>query len=251
MSRRVGRQNRRIQGVTGVVVAAFGPTTVSGNAVFLTGDSGFSTGATSTWIDQSPATLGNWTQSVVGQVPSASTINGVAAPLFTGVAASSTYSFLVGPSLSSLTAGHAFVVASPNVDSLGHGMWQFGVGGAGSEEFMPYLSGLVYENFGSTTRQSTGITLTAGPQVLEFISTSTEWTFKINGVQQFTTATNTVGFSTSGTLIGCTTAAPNSNSAATSYPSNMKIGAVVVYNAKLSAGNASTVVTGLRTKYGF
>ncbi len=61
------------------------------------------------------------------------------------------------PDLSSLTSGEAYIIYKLNFDptvglELGSGLWYFGT--ANSVNVHPYQDGNVYDDFGSTTRQS-------------------------------------------------------------------------------------------------
>jgi hypothetical protein len=105
--------------------------------------------------------------------------------------------------ISALTAAEVFAVGKCRNDpgAVGlDGLWDFGAsgdlthftlagGGAGS---------IVYDDFATTVRKSTNYNPSpqlTSPWIWNVISTSSEWTAIHNGVQAFTTATNTVGWS--------------------------------------------------------
>lgn len=98
-----------------------------------------------------------------------------------------------GPDPSALTAFHAFlVVKSPTSES---GLWTLQTtSGAGTKTLYPGLDGNLYEGAARTARINMGtpvLSITTF-RVYEIISTSSEWTCKIDGTQQHTTGTNTV-----------------------------------------------------------
>jgi hypothetical protein len=74
-----------------------------------------------------------------------------------------------------------------------------------NEALVPYTSGNIYDNFGSTARKTTG-TSTAGamtsPTVYAVKSGAGNWTNYLNGTQFYTTATNTYGMSSTQLLLG-------------------------------------------------
>jgi hypothetical protein len=105
-----------------------------------------------------------------------------------------------GVDLSSLTAGEVFIVVkadddpAPDFDS--NALWDLGT--SASNNYYPSTDGIIYDGTGSTTRRTVG-DISAGAlttyRLINITSTSSEWTFRADGVQEFTTGTNTVGFS--------------------------------------------------------
>lgn len=97
--------------------------------------------------------------------------------------------------LSSLTEAEVFIVYRGNLDTNNVGLWWMGT----NDCYNPYSDHGVYEGFGSTTRKTTG-----SPASVDFstynlynvTSKSGEYTTLFNGTQHFTTATNTVGWTT-------------------------------------------------------
>lgn len=101
--------------------------------------------------------------------------------------------------LTGFTAGEMFVVVKIDVDppaaSGQTGCWNFG---SGARSHYPFTDGTIYDHFGTDTRKTT---VDPTPALTSFrlynaISASGEWTSNLNGTQLFTTATNTVGWST-------------------------------------------------------
>lgn len=103
--------------------------------------------------------------------------------------------------LTGFTAGHAFTILKLDIEptlnshsSPPLGDW----GSSGLSEFYAFQAdGIIYDGFGSTTRHTTANppSLTAW-HVYEQRSGPGHWSNYFNGVQLFTTATNTVGWST-------------------------------------------------------
>lgn len=103
-----------------------------------------------------------------------------------------------GDPFGALTASHAFVVMKVDADPAvsNAGAWKFG--SAGTDPQVPYSDGHIYDDWGSTTRKDFGdpSPSMASWCVYEIISTSSEKTALVNGVQVGTDATNTVDFAT-------------------------------------------------------
>lgn len=140
-----------------------------------------------------------------------------------------------GNVFSSLTSAEVFIVrkaasdpASPFPDE--GAIWHFGTNVNG--DLAPFSDGNVYDAFGSTARKPTGdpTTSLASWHIYNVTSVSGEWTSRINGVQHFTTATNTVGFDTSA-LLGKTLGALGSSSMTTIW----------IFDAKLSTTDRASV----------
>jgi hypothetical protein len=111
------------------------------------------------------------------------------------------------PNLSSLTVGEVFIVAKVNADPPGaaadSGFWKIGsVGGAGTH--VPFTDGVIYDEFGSTAQKTVGDAAASLTSTFHYnvLSKDGEWTARLNGVQIFTTGTNTVGFSATPVLMG-------------------------------------------------
>ena len=100
----------------------------------------------------------------------------------------------VGPSMTALTAAHAFIVVKCDSEAIGtadNGLWRFGT--AADSDHYPWSDNNIYDGTLSSTRKTVGshAALTSW-RVTEVVSISGEWTFKIDGTQLFTTGTNTV-----------------------------------------------------------
>lgn len=93
--------------------------------------------------------------------------------------------------LSALSEATVFIVVKVMASN---GMWTLGTG---SGTYYPYSGdGKIYDDFGSTTRKDAivpGISL-SGAHLYCVRTKAGEWTARINGVQVYTTGTNTVGF---------------------------------------------------------
>jgi hypothetical protein len=99
--------------------------------------------------------------------------------------------------LSSLTAGHVFIVVKLDADPppSGDGLWYFGTGSANRYPFGG--DGAIYENWGSNTRYN-GIA--AGPldqwRTYSIHSATNDWEAKLDGSSLSTQNPNTVAFFT-------------------------------------------------------
>lgn len=109
--------------------------------------------------------------------------------------------FFTGPSLASLTAAHIFLIAKCDTEAVGtvdNGLWHIGSHG-GFGDIFPFTDNLIYDGTMSTVRKNSishaGQPLTSW-RVVEVVSTSSEWTMKLDGTQIHTTGTNTVGGNT-------------------------------------------------------
>lgn len=152
--------------------------------------------AVGTWADVS----GNgrdMTQSVAGNKPTFKTnaMNGTPAVYFT-----TDDKLAFGNIFSALTQGEVFVVFKRDADppaglSTEAGFWSFTADG-GSASIVPWSDGTIYDGWGTNARKTTvnPVPSMAVPCVYNVTSVSGEWTNRLNGVQLFTTATNTVGF---------------------------------------------------------
>lgn len=74
------------------------------------------------------------------------------------------------------------------------GFWKYGT--SANEVLVPYIDGVVYDDFGANARKTTGNPATSLANVFLYniTSTSSEWTLRINGAEHYTTGTNTVAF---------------------------------------------------------
>lgn len=156
---------------------------------------------------------------------------------------------LLGPTLSSLTAGEMFVVLAVNNEAAVNGPWQIGNCGGVFYTF----GGAVYDGFGSITRQTStdpGVDQ-AQPNVYHTISTSTEYTAYMNGAAPFfTTASNIVGWEPGGSLLGVTTGGGMTITPGTAFFYDGVMGEMVVFPSKLSTGDRNAVIAYYNAKYG-
>jgi len=145
-----------------------------------------------------------------------------------------------GPDMSGLTAVHVFIVMlasdDPATDLNQTGLWNIGT--ASDSAHVPYTNGFLYDDAGSTVRQGPlnhDTNLASAYRLYEIISTSSEWTRKINGATGgndfFTTGSNTVGCPSSPTLL-----------AASGAGSRHKMAGLYIFSAKLSSGDRTSVI---------
>ncbi len=149
---------------------------------------------------------------------------------------------LFGDVVSSLTAAEVFLAVKIDTDppaaGAQSGLWTFG--STSDSSHFPFTDGVVYDGFGSTTRQVVG---NPGPaltswHIYNVTTTSSEWTARLDNSQLFTTATNTVGF----------TAAPALGFGGVAQLDG-DIGELLVFPAGLSSGDRLTVYTALAARW--
>lgn len=123
-------------------------------------------------------------------------VGGRPALLFDGVD-----DFLTVPNfLSAFTAGEVFLVFKRTIEtppsSAKSGLWEFGTSSNATN--FPFTNGIIYDDWGTNTRKTTvdPSPALASPNIYNVISASGEWTSNLNGTQIYTTASNTVGFTT-------------------------------------------------------
>lgn len=145
-----------------------------------------------------PGSGHDFTQSTVGLKPTykASILNGLGIARFDG-----TDDSLQNVNPSALTAAHLWMVIKVATETAATGMWQFGT--SGSTDHFAFTDNNIYDGACSTTRKTVGNPTPAlvAWHVVEVVSISGEWTWRLNGAttgagEFFTTATNTVGIST-------------------------------------------------------
>lgn len=235
-----------------VVVAAPGvwdPTTVSGlklwaAARLITGLS--DSDPVTTWSDQSGQ--GNdLSQSTTGNKPLYKTniVNGRPAILFDGV---DDY-FTLANVLSGASAGEVFIVikaaADPAVSSAKSGIWNMDGEGTNACHY-PFTDGNIYDAWGSTARKSTGnpTPSLASWRIYNISSAAGAWTSRIDGVQHYTTATNTFSSFSGSPYLG------RSASLFGDVYFNGHIAEILIFNEVLSAGDRTYVLNGLADIYG-
>lgn len=184
-------------------------------ALHLRGDLGLTVGGVnvSAWADQS----GNgrdFSQATLSKRPdyTASAIGNRPAIFFNG-----STELVGGPSFDAIAAlgsAEMFVVMQRAVDppTTGFGgLLRLG-SPTGQETFVPNsVTRSIYDGFASTTRKDTGVIKPIGfwtsPRIYQALSAPSQWTMWIDGVQEYATATNTVGSSTTTAIGGDTGAA--------------------------------------------
>ena len=126
---------------------------------------------------------------------------------------------------SSLTEGELFTTVRWLGDTSTRG--GFKISTQGNDMHFPYYGGLVYDNFGSTTRYAFNPSITLNQiNLYNTLSKSSEWTARLNGNVERTSATNTVGFSSGN--IG-------------SFTMNHNFSEFILYNAVQSTANRTDI----------
>lgn len=195
-----------------------------GAALALRGDDVvLDSGRVATWTDRS----GNgrhYTQSTAGQRPTIDTLGGQPALVFVVLAAD----------------------ADPPAANARTGLWQFSTVTLGTH--YPYTDGVVYDQFGTSVRKTTGnpTPSLAALRLYEVITTPDEWTNRIDGVQHYTTPTNAVEWRASATSIGGSIDA--SGSAGVLHLDG-KIAEVLVYPSKRDASHLAQLYTYFAGRY--
>jgi alpha-tubulin suppressor-like RCC1 family protein len=237
-----------------ITTPATGPSLpTDGLKLWLRGDFGVVKDANnmvSTWTDES-GNLNNATQPTTGLQPTlvSNAMNAQPVLRFDGQGR------LLGVPgfLSSATAAEGFVVtrASSEFPANGGGVWSFGWNnpcGCGNGNRYPNDQGQILDDFASANMYSSGIIGAARldePHVYNVVSSSTEWTSRINGNVQFTTTNNTVAFSP-GPAIGASGWQPF-------YDRNYftgDIAEVLVFDHPLTQAERDAVFSYLHDKYG-
>jgi hypothetical protein len=154
-----------------------------------------------TWTDKK---AGNSAQGPGGQQPTVDVTTGLNGDAVVDFSGGGTGQLMLLPDImSGLSAGSVFFIAKDNNDPPpvydGH---PFSCETPLLGNHYPYSDGTVYCGFGSTTRQTTvnPSTSLATWHIGNFNSAANDWSFFVNGVSQYSTTTNTVGFSASPSL---------------------------------------------------
>lgn len=153
--------------------------------------------------------------------------------------------YLIGPDfLTGFTVGEIYLVvkaaADPPSSEFESGLYDFG--SAAVSTHYPYTDNTVYDDFGTNTRKSTGNpSLSLGSfRVYNVVSTASEWTSYLDGVQHYTTGTNTVGWTTE----------PRLFRAVDTYYFKGDIGEVLLFSSALSAGDRTDLLGYLQDRWG-
>jgi hypothetical protein len=171
------------------------------DTVALAAHCGASSGYVSKWYDQSGNT-NTATQATTANMPKiydgttgVVTENGKPAVFFEAD--------IMNFTLPSMTEGEVFRVLraanDPSTSSAEGGGDVLGTGwNAGANSHYPYTNGNIYDSTGRNARLSFNPTANVAQQhLLNVLSKTGEWTARINGTQEHTTFSNTVGFRTS------------------------------------------------------
>lgn len=163
---------------------------------------------------------------------------------FDGLAVSGNFLRFPDNVFDSLTAADMFFVGKKDADPPGSantaGSWI--IGSSGSPCYLPYTDGVVYEGAFSTTRDTTGNPTPdlANAFYYEIISTASEWTSRFNGSGHYTTGTNTFGVTPSPRL---------GYSSTTSRGYDGEAAELIIYDAKLSTADRTTVEAYIADRY--
>lgn len=253
------RYARRYRGSLGKypTVSGFNPPGVSGANLQVWLEPSDGAGGLNTVVSGAFSVLGNkglmggsWSQSTAAKRPTLSTIN-----TRTSIAYNrANGQYFVGPSVATALAlgSHMFVVIFSEADppasaTLPPWKWESNTVGM---NFYPNPDSNVYDGWGASVRKSTGNptqNLTVA-HVYSVVSVSGEWTAKRGNVQDFTTAVNTPGWDPTLTILG-----GGSTTLGTDPPTNTfggGMGSLLVYDAKLSAGDELAVYNSLKAWWG-
>jgi len=108
--------------------------------------------------------------------------------------------------VSALTAGHIFIVIAidndPPEERNQSGLWY--ISDSDFASHYPFTDSIIYNGFGTDTRKTVGDPATTLEQfnIFEVKSVTGEWTAWLNGVQLYTTGTNTVAFQGASVWLG-------------------------------------------------
>jgi hypothetical protein len=218
------------------IPSSFSPLSL-GPTIWLKADLG--TGQTvdgtnvTTWSDQS-GNGNNATASATPPVYKTNIQNGL--PI---VRAANVGDYFTLPSLASLTAGTVFIAVTGNNSTTSSGLW--GIGTAGDETLYRYgPNGYIYDDFGTNSRKQTVVQDVSGFNIYEVQSVAGAWTNWFNGNQLYTTASNTVSFSSTPWIF-------RANSTFHGFPGD--VGEFILYSTALSTADRQSVETYLKAKW--
>jgi len=151
----------------------------------------------------------------------------------------------IATAISGISAGHVFAVlrAFSDPSDASRALWKFGSVGAGNTSHYPFTSGVVYDSFGASTRQTVGNPAQnlALAHCYEVVSKANSWTARINGTEIFTVAGTTVGWNASQQIAN---SAPDATS-----PWKGWIARLTICNAELTGADLASMRAYL-TRYG-
>lgn len=191
-----------------------------------------------TWPDSSGKGR-DATQSVGGNKPAykVNIVNGKPVVRFNGSS-----NFMNLPDfLTGFSAGEIFLVIKLNNDppTVGSGgLWEFG--SAAQASHYPFTDGVIYDAFGTDTRKTTvnPTPTLAAWRLYNVSSASGAWTSRLDTTQLFTTATNTVAWTT----------APKFGTSSTFFTDG-DIAEILIYSSILSSADRSSLSSFLSSKY--
>lgn len=190
----------------------------------------------STWTDFSGN--GNNATSIITFRPTFTTggLNGLPVVNFSGA------NLMNFPNLSAMTAAAGFIVYKNATNGDGNRLWELS-SSLNPVTYAPFSgNGLLYDSFFTDTRKDaiTASDLASGWNILEPASSNSVWEAYVNGVQVYTTASNTVAAPSAGIFGGASGAAGWSGG---------DIAEFILYDSVLSSGNRIQVESYLQSKY--
>jgi hypothetical protein len=240
---------RRMHG--GAAAAPFSPPDVSGLWTWLKADAitGLVDGdPVTTWEDAHTSNR-DATQATAAKKPTYKTgiLNSLSVVRFDG-----TDDYFGLPDISALTAATVFVVIKVDADApptAGQtGLWKFdSTTASGDASHFPWTDGTVYDKFGSTARKTTGnpaASLSSTFRIYTVLTKANEWTSWVDETQHFTTATNTVQFSTTPHL-----GHSQGNPGFEEYYLDGDIAEFILYDSDIGSTNRQSVWDHLQAKY--
>lgn len=179
----------------------------------------------------------NWTQSSADQKPQFHTnqINGL------GTATFGSNDNLANVNPSALTAAHIFLIVKNNTEGTASALWDLGT--SGNTNHYAFTDNHIYDGSCSTTRRDVGdpVPTLVAWRLVEIISTPAEWTYLLDGLQLFTTGTNTVAIR-SNCVFGAKTGA-------LSAWSNGRMAGLYICSAKLDSADRNQLVDYLNNRF--
>jgi chitodextrinase len=151
--------------------------------------------------------------------------------------------------LSALTQAEIFIVVKidgpdPPLDGAFSGLWELGSTGVFATHY-PWTDGNVYEGFGAASggRKTVGNLTPAltSWRIYSVYSAANDWAAYLDGVQVFSTGTNTASFPAAGKL---------GEGNGTAYHLDGDVAELVMYDHKLASGVRTDVIDYLKSEYG-
>jgi hypothetical protein len=190
-----------------------------------------------TWADKSTAE-NDWAAPNSGFAPAL--VSG-GAPYLSANVVEFDQDYVVGPNLSSLTAGEVLMLLDVNADPAATqatgGSWKLGsTTGTNRKNHYPWTDGSIYDDTGRAARVTVGNPTPAltSPRIIDVWSASGDWAFQLDGSTLSSTSTNTVAFGDTTRIGADTDASPDRFLAG-------RIRAVLIYDAKLSTADRAAV----------